>query len=610
MSLSASASATFTGFISFGAPQMEEQDGLSFTEIGMFIPILGVFATCTVLCLGQVARVLNAKLVLLAGLAAMIHAEATLIWWAQDFFAMLCAWALYGVGYGVFLFIPYSQIAMMISDGDIPRKSKWLLGYDMCINVVGPGFGRVLMVICVSEYAERGEGLTSGWRLAMFAGLVAHCLCFVALVFQGELRDSASWRKWRFRLRLLKRARKKVKDQRQERAKSKGLTYRGKMKILYREPVTALLLFSLACLAFSFTSLSTWGPAFAHQKWVKDPETRAPGSGEDPIVVSGVLVGGGALTLPVGVAFTTMAVRRVSTLVGALRVAMVFMVLCVPSNLSILYARNFSEWIGGYFLFLCIGYFPVVFHKVLPQFLGLPRDVELVAMSHFTTAFTLFGNVLAPMTTAIVMDLYGVTQATWVLAFVTVVGVVLWAVPFVWSYMQASPVARMLARREEDCARREEAARVQAAGGDFFKGETSDAEADGEGAGAGSAPGGGVGEEYAPGAEPPTPAAEKALHQHMVETLVESPGTAIAMKNIVDGQGANVPPNATRVAAQAAEDQLGMKRMGSTVFHRVFGRKKKDVFDEGAAMRGGSGSPTSDVVKKDGTPKDRKRVMV
>ena len=471
----ASFAAGASGFIAFGSAHMSEHDGFLMAEIGSFLPVMGVCATAGVLALGNLnPRVVSYHTVMVASLLLVALADGGLVFWASTYRQHLYCWMVYGVGYSAVMIVPYSAIAAMHhpaeegSDGGevaaaeaASRVTAACTLYDMCVNVVGPALGRLLMVLGTSTVESRW-----GWRLAVGACGAGCALTAVLLAGCGLMPlppppGAAQWTE--------DDAKDDAKDKDEEGAGTEGeeaarnastprrSTYLGKLHEVYTSPVAAFMLASCACMAFAFVSCSTWGPMIAHELFVRTGKETASR-------VQLWILGASTMGLPVGVLAAALAVRGFTRVTGAVRVAWLFLLLAVPGAVGMaLSGGAFGAWLCSFVVFVAVAYYPVVVHKTLPRFFCLSPEVELVALSQFIFAFSVFGNVASPLITAVLIDRFGVRTTMWVIVWVVVAGLISWTVPFVWSFRAESPVADLVEKERARASQRDSAAhRVKA----------------------------------------------------------------------------------------------------------------------------------------------------
>jgi MFS family permease len=470
----ASFAAGASGFIAFGAAHMSEFDGFLMAEIGSFLPVMGLCATTGVLALGNLnPRVVSYRTVMVASLLLVALADGGIVFWASTYRQHLYCWMVYGVGYSAVMIVPYSAIAAMhhpaeegSDDGEVAaaeaasRVTAACTLYDMCVNVAGPALGRLLMVLGTSTVESRW-----GWRLAVGACGAGCALTAVLLAGCGLMPlppppGAAQW------------VEDDAKDKDEEGAgvgteggeaarkastSDRRTTYLGKLHEVYMSPVAAFMLASCACMAFAFVSCSTWGPMIAHELFVRTGKETASR-------VQLWILGASTMGLPLGVLAAALAVRSFTRVTGAVRVAWLFLLLAVPGAVGMaLSGGAFDAWLCSFVVFVAVAYYPVVVHKTLPRFFCLSPEVELVALSQFIFAFSVFGNVASPLITAMLIDRFGVATTMWVIVWVVVAGLISWTVPFVWSFRAESPVADLVEKERARASRRNSAAhRVKA----------------------------------------------------------------------------------------------------------------------------------------------------
>lgn len=103
------------GFISFSAVVLNEEEDLSFTQIGSFVPIFGIFYTISTFGVGIVGEKISNKLLFVLG--ALIEASGMFLFTFFDSFLIkLAGFAIIGIGYSAITLIPYVQIRLYCGD--------------------------------------------------------------------------------------------------------------------------------------------------------------------------------------------------------------------------------------------------------------------------------------------------------------------------------------------------------------------------------------------------------------------------------------------------------------------------------------------------------------
>jgi MFS family permease len=356
------------GFLSFSAALLHEEEGLSYTSIGLLLPVFGVVNVMSVALVGLLAPRVPHKLLLLAGLAlvGLGHAGVAA---SAELPALIAAFALIGVGYAAFTTLPYPQIRLLCG-GDARRYDAWYLRFELSL-LLSSALGRLLAMLSATYVADR----RFAWRLPWMLSVVGVGANFVAVLGAGRyLRVSLHGHVIEERIprRKGRAARTAAQPQSQQqppqqparRARS-AFSYQQKLVALYCNPVLLLCLLGAAALSLALGTLALWTPAITLARF---------GDEHSEATLNLSLTAAMALAMPVGVALTAASLRLAKSVPAALRLCGAFVGAAAAALAGHAAASHFLESHAALALFVGPAYFPLVFYKQLPDVLGLPAE--------------------------------------------------------------------------------------------------------------------------------------------------------------------------------------------------------------------------------------------
>lgn len=397
-------SGTHWGIISFTAATLREDLDLSYTQIGSLVPIFGVVYIASTFVCGLVADKLPQKLLLLTG--TTLNAGGLILVLSGSYPIMAAGYGLVGIGYAPWTIVPYVQLALFAGN-DRPKYDKWYLVIEIAF-VLSFSLGR-LMTMAIVSTVDRDS---LAWRLP-FIIVAAGQVFFLFLTL------------------LFGRYAAPLPEKKSEK-EAERYDYPYKLRALYCNPMAAILLLGSCCNAFSTYALAAWAPTFALERF-----ERTRDEGQINVSVAAAVF----VAWPVGMVATIFALRHSSRIAGAMRISFVFV--AVAAAFVCVYATitdYFWIHIGSFVLFAAFANFPGVLYKQLPLLLGFPPEVAVFALSRFTLAYSISGDVAGWLLTGVLIDEYGINTAVWAIAGVAIAAAAFWGVLFVWSFMGEGPV--------------------------------------------------------------------------------------------------------------------------------------------------------------------------
>lgn len=401
-------SGTHWGLVSFGASTLNEVEGLSFTEIGALVPTFGAVYILSTFLLGM-WETAPQKLLLLGG--TLLNGGGLMLATTGNFPFMVTGYAMIGVGYAPYTILPYSQVKLMAGRNKEVYE-RWYLAVEIAF-VLSFSMGRLMMMAFVS-YVDDEE---LRWKAAFYVVVIGQAFFFTLILLFG---------------RYARPVPRRPADG-EDKEEDGGLTYVEKLRALYLNPVAAMLLLGSLFNAFTSYGLAAWAPTIALHRYEDGDRSEATIN----LTVSLAVF----VAWPVGMLLTLYAIRVARRIKGALRATFLFVSLAAVS--ITIYASvtdYFYLHIGTFVAFAAFANLPGVLYKTLPLLLGYDAAVAIFALSRFTLAYSVAGDIAGWLLTGVLIDEAGFDTAVWVLAGGAWIAAACWAVLTAWTLGDSGPV--------------------------------------------------------------------------------------------------------------------------------------------------------------------------
>jgi MFS family permease len=396
---------------------LNEKEGLSFTQIGSFVPTFGVVYIISTFIMGLIGDKFSHKGFLFIGACIIGGAHVLVV--TGEYALMVTGFGLIGIGYSTWTVVPYVQIKLYCRRNK-PQYDKWYLAVELAF-VCSFSFGRLMMMTTVSfldndDWSWRLPWIVSASMMGLHALLILLFGSFSKPISHDQ--DDASGNK------------------------TPRYQYWDKVRALYANPVSAMMLLASMFAAFATYALAAWAPTFAEQRF-PDKDTA-----EINVTISIAVL----TAWPVGLIVTASMLKLAKHIKNAVRISFAFVTVSAVMMLGYaVFTDSFLLHIGALVLFAASGNFASVFYKQLPDVLGFPAEVKIFALSRFTLVYSMFGDIAGWQVTGILLDQSSVSTTVWVLFIVTLGSVLFWGIPTVWSFADSGIIHdRQLEQQEED----------------------------------------------------------------------------------------------------------------------------------------------------------------